>query len=194
VHQLRTLATALAAVATLAGCSAAARHGSAPAPSASDSSQPPPLHSEVDSQYTYTLEDLHSCQVGDALAIAINQAAEPLRVTATALTITGGSAHRTDQGTYQVAAVQPGFVGEIAASFRLAVLAGYHLKAAPGALLSPVSAAGQGYVFVVWLHVHGAHPRPWTITGLTVRYQLREQSYTAFFPQQIKLPPVNCSQ
>jgi len=194
VHQLRTLATAMAAVATLAGCSAAAGHGSAPAPSASDSSQTPPLHSEVDSQYTYTLEDLHSCQVGDALAIAINQAAEPLRVTATALTITGGSAHRTDQGTYQVAAVQPGFIGEIAASFRLAVLAGYHLKAAPGALLSPVSSAGQGYVFVVWLRVRGTHPRPWAITGLTVRYQLREQSYTAFFPQQIKLPPVNCSQ
>lgn len=122
MHQLRILATALAVAATLAGCSAAAGHGSAPAPSASDSSQTPPLHSEVDSQYTYTLEDLHSCQVGDALAIAINQAAEPLRVIAVALTITGGSAHRTDQGTYQVAAVQSGFVGEIAASFRLAVL------------------------------------------------------------------------
>jgi hypothetical protein len=193
MRQLRVLATAAAITVTLAGCGTAAGHDSAPRASHSDSSQTPPLRSEVSSQFIYTLEDLHSCQVGDALAVAINQAPEPLHVTGTALIITGVSAHHTDQSTYQIATVQPGFIGEIAASFRLAVLADYHLKAAPGALLAPVSAAGQGYVFVAWLRVRGAHPRPWAITGLTVRYQLREQSYTAFFPQQVKLPPVNCS-
>jgi hypothetical protein len=193
MHQLRVMATAAVIAVTLVGCGTAAGHESAPRPSAGDSSQTPPLRSEVSSQFIYTLEDLHSCQVGDALAVAINQAPEPLHVTGTALTITGGSAQHTDQSTYQIATVQPGFIGEITASFRLAVLAGYHLKAAPGALLAPVSAAGQGYVFVAWLRVRGAHPRPWAITGLTVRYQLRERSYTAFFPQQVKLPPVNCS-
>jgi hypothetical protein len=192
MHQLRALATALGLAVTLAGCSTAAGHGSAPRPSAGDSSQAPPLRSEVDSQFIYTLKDLHSCQVGDAMAVAINQARDPLRVTAAMLSITSGGAHNADQSTYQIAEVQPGFIGEIAPSFSLVVLAGHHLTAAPGALLSPVSANSQGYVFVVRVRVRGAHPRPWTITGLTVRYQLRDKSYAEFFPQQVNLPPVSC--
>jgi hypothetical protein len=190
MHQFRALSTVLAVAVTLAGCAAQGRHGSAPRPSASgDSRQAPPLRSEVAPGFIYTLDDLHSCQVGDAMAVAINQAAESLRITATTVTITGGgSAART----YQIAAVKPGFIGEVAASFRLFVLAGYHLREASGALLSPVSAGDQGYVFVVWLRVVGAHPHPWAITGLTVRYQLRGQSFTTFFPQQIKLPPIRC--
>jgi hypothetical protein len=93
MHQLRALATALGLAVTLAGCSTAAGHGSAPRPSAGDSSQAPPLRSEVDSQFIYTLKDLHSCQVGDAMAVAINQARDPLRVTAAMLSITSGGAH-----------------------------------------------------------------------------------------------------
>jgi hypothetical protein len=145
----------------------------------------------VGSQFSYTLDDIRSCEVGDALAIAINQAREPVRVTGTTVAVTG---HGIDQRSYQIAAVQPGFIGEVASSFRLVTLAGYRLRSAFGALLSPVSDSGQGYVFVVRLRVLGEHPRPWAITGLTVRYQLRQKSYTAFFPQEINLPPISCSQ
>ncbi|SRR5581483_2052234 len=106
-------------------------------------------------------------------------------------TVTG---HGSDQRSYQIATVGPGFPGEVAPGSRLYTLAGYRLGPALGALLLPVSAGGQGYVFVAWLHVLGEHPQPWAITGLTVRYELRQKEYTGFFPQEIKLPPISCPQ
>jgi hypothetical protein len=190
MHKLRYLATAAAIGLTLAGCAAPAASGPSSRPSPGGSG-PPPLKSEVGTQYVYTLNDLTSCEVGDAMAIAINQASEPLRVTGAAVTVTG---HGDDQRSYQLAAVRPGFSGELTSGSHLAALAGYQLEPAAGALLSPVSARGQGYVFVVRLHVRGEHPKPWSITGLTVHYQLRQKSYSAFFPQKVELPPARCPQ
>lgn len=195
MQTIRALAAAIAVAFTLVSCTSAGARPSAThrssanhRSSADQGSRTPPLRSETNSQFTYALDDLRSCRVADALSVAVDQAKEPLRVTGAAIVTTGSG---KAQPSYKVAAVRPGFTGEIAASSRLAVLAGQHLRSASGAVLSPVS-AGQDYVFVVWLRVLGAHPRPWAITGLTVRYQLHRHTYTEFFPQRVRLPAVSC--
>lgn len=140
--------------------------------------------------YTYTLDRLPSCELGDALTVVMDRAAHPLRITDLAVTVTG-AAPATERSSTEVIAVRAGSTtGELAASYQLPHLAGSPAEPADDALLLPVATSRTWYGIEIRLRVLGDTPAPWAITALTVSYRLGRHSYTAEFPQFVHLPPV----
>jgi hypothetical protein len=139
--------------------------------------------------YTYTLDSLRSCQVGDALTVIKDQARQPVRITAVKIGITGG-APGTERSSVNVIAVTAGSTtGALAPSFHLPHFHGRRVGSANGAVLFPVATSDSWYGIEIRLHVLGSHPTPWAITGLTVSYELSGRAHTAVFPQSVRLAP-----
>lgn len=150
------------------------------------------LQPEGPSGSAYTLEDLSSCRVTDALTIMENQLPEPVRITSVRMSATADYPG-TERASASVAAYQAGTAsGYLGAGSSLAQLRGHELVPAVGATLAPAATSGTWYELVLQVDVLGAHASPWSIDKVTVGYEVGKRQFTATFPQSVKLAATAC--
>jgi hypothetical protein len=144
--------------------------------------------------WSYRLDSLVNCQVGDGIAVLKNEADEPIRIThVSMITSGGGRALATRQWSFQLMSFRRGTTtGEIAGSFSLTALDnGRLLGSAVGGAIKPVVRSNRWYDVVARLRLAPGHTSAWEIQGIVIKYQLASHFYTSRFPQSIQLPAAN---
>jgi hypothetical protein len=163
----------------------------------------PPPHRSVplqpagpwSSTYTYTLDALRSCEVGDGLAILANVGSVSVRITKVAVDISGDDTPIADQRSFQILELPEGSTtGELSDSYTLKELNGRRvLGSVVGSVLAPTPQSRRWYGIIARLRVLVNHPGPWKINGVSVGYSSGSQQYLTFFPQSVNLPSTtNC--
>lgn len=210
LSRLRSIAVAsIFVAATAAGCTSANSSAKAPVTSssaspasASPSSAGPPTVSvapasalQVAGQsstiYTYTLSNLSSCTVTDALTVIENRLSVPVRLSSVRVSIVDDSSGRV-RTTATVAPYKANTTaGALGATSTLSPLRNQRLLPASCATLSPFAASSLWYELVIHIDVLGSHPRPWSINGISVAYTVGSQKFTVTFPQSVKLAAVH---
>jgi hypothetical protein len=140
--------------------------------------------------WTYTLSDLSSCHVTDALTVIKNRLPDPVRLTSVHLSAVGdspGSERVSTEVTAYKANTTTGAAGAISP---FPPLLHQRLVPAIGATLAPVASSGTWYEVVLDIDVVGAHPRQWSINGISVGFTVGNKTHVENFPQLLKLAPV----
>lgn len=141
--------------------------------------------------YTYTLSDISSCQITDALTVIENQLADPVRLKSVNVSM-GDDSPGSERISATVAAYKAETTtGAIGATATLAPLRDHRLLPAVGAVLAPFARSRAWYEVVLHIDVLGAHPSQWSIDGVSVEYTVGNKDFTKVFPQSVKLAPVN---
>jgi hypothetical protein len=140
--------------------------------------------------YAYTLTDLSSCHITDALTVIENQLADPVHLTSVRLSVVDDSLGR-ERISAAVTAYKAGTTtGAVGAASTLSPLRNHRLLPAVGAILVPFSRSSAWYEVVLHIDVLGAHPNQWSIDGISVGYTVGNQKFTTTFPQSVKLAAV----
>jgi hypothetical protein len=150
------------------------------------------LAGEFDSGYSYKLFALPSCEVGDGLAVVVNSAAVPVRITSIAIRLPVKEHTST---SFEVMVFRPGMTsGEIAASFDLKALSnGHDIGAAIGTFLTPLQTGHLWYAIIARVHLLANASSEWEIRGIGITYEIRGKTESVFIPQEVRLPPtVGC--
>lgn len=140
--------------------------------------------------WSYRLDSLASCQVGDGIALVVNDANRPIRITEVRMTSSGGGPLlAASRWSYQLVSFKEGSTtGEVAGSFALASLGGgRRLGDAIGGVLDPVVGSGRWYDVVARRRIP-ARTAAWEIRGIVINYELGSHGYTARFAQAVTLP------
>jgi hypothetical protein len=140
--------------------------------------------------YTYTLNDLSSCHITDALTVIKNRLTDPVRLTSVRVSVLGDS-----PGRERIAAAVTKYkanttTGAIAPSSTLSPLQYHRLLPAVGATLAPFGGSNAWYEVVLHIDVLGAHPNKWSIDGISVGYTVGNQKFAMEFPQSVKLAAI----
>lgn len=141
--------------------------------------------------FTYTLKDLRSCQISDAITVLKNDSQYPVMIRTVRARVMEGDPG-TETQTAQVALFKAGTTtGELAASFHLAILSGHKTQPAGGVSMLPFRSSHLWYDIIVQLRITGNHLRPWAIQGVSLTYKVGHTILSQFFSQSIRLVPVN---
>jgi len=141
--------------------------------------------------WSYRLQSLVNCQVGDGIALLKNEAADPIRLTRVSMiTSGGGAALATTHWAYQLMTFRRGSTtGALAGSFALPSLGdGRSSGAAIGGVLEPVVRSGRWYDVVARLQLPSGHTSAWKVRAIVISYELGSHDYTSRFRQTIQVP------
>ena len=147
---------------------------------------------QFDLGYSYKLFALPSCEVGDGLAVLINTATAPIRITHMAIRLPVKENTTTH---FEVMTFKPGTTpGEIAGSFDLKALRnGRDIGNALGAVLSPVKTGHLWYAIIARVHLLTNAASEWEIRGIGITYLMNGRTGSVFIAQEVRLPPtVGC--
>jgi hypothetical protein len=139
--------------------------------------------------YTYTLTNLSSCRITDALTVIKNRLADPVRLTSVRVSVVDNSMGR-ERTSAAVTVYKAGTTTGAIGSSPISLLHNQRLRPAIGAILVPFSGSSPWYELVLHIDVLGAHPNQWSINGISVGYTVENQSFTTAFPQSVKLAAV----
>jgi hypothetical protein len=146
------------------------------------------LAAAQDAGWTYSLDRVAACAVGDGVTVVKNVGAAPLRIDRVAIVSSGDLALASARFELVRFGVD-GTTGEVAGSTQLAALRnGQELGPAVGGLIAPVRSSGWWYDVVALLRDAGGSASTSRLEGLRVEYTVGRHTFATTFPQSVRVP------